>query len=361
MNPAVAAARLEQALNRRVARALWRRGWRVRLLPFTSYGVAAAPDRPGWVRVLGRALLSDAPGPEEDLVRGWRRFVTVPLPEVAVEVRVGAQRATVRTDPGGYLDTTLAADLPAGWHEITLTGHHGPPARGRVRVVGTDERTGVVSDIDDTVIVTALPRPLRAFWNTFVRHESSRRPVPGMAGLFARLRGGPDGPEPVTAYVSTGAWNVAPSLERFLARHGYPPGPLLMTDWGPSDERWFRSGRQHKHDTLRRLLADLPWVTWTLVGDDGQHDPALYDELAAEHPQRVAAVLIRQLTPTEQVLTHGTAAPRPGESAQDTAARSPVPVLRGGDGEELGRALEQLWAKRSSRPADAGDRGRAGG
>ena len=59
-----------------------------------------------------------------------------------------------------------------------------------------------------------------------------------------------------------------------------------MTDWGPNDDRWFRSGRQHKHDSLRRLLADLPELTWVLVGDDGQHDPALYDDLAEEFPDR---------------------------------------------------------------------------
>ena len=46
-----------------------------------------------------------------------------------------------------------------------------------------------MSDIDDTVMITALPRPLRAFWNTFVQHESSRRPVPGMPRLFEHLTG----------------------------------------------------------------------------------------------------------------------------------------------------------------------------
>jgi phosphatidate phosphatase APP1 len=339
---AVLAARLERAGQRRLARVLWRRGWRVRVLAFTSYGVGGGPPGSGWVRLLGRALLTDTPGPEAELVRGWRRFVTLPLPEVAVQVTVGDLRTTVRSGDGGYFDTRLELDLAPGWHDATLTPAHGQPSTAVVRVVGPAERDGVVSDIDDTVLVTALPRPLRAFWNTFVRHESARRPVPGMAGLFQHLRA--DRPEPFTAYVSTGPWNVAPSLERFLARHDFPPGPLLMTDWGPSDGRWFRSGRQHKHDSLRRLLADLPQLTWTLVGDDGQHDPALYDDLVAEHPDRVAMVLIRQLTPTEQVLTHGSPTTRPGESERDRPAPPGVPVHRGPDGDAL------LGAVRSRRP-----------
>ena len=53
--------------------------------------------------------------------------------------------------------------------------------------MGDEESIGVISDIDDTVLVTALPRPFLAFWNTFVRHEESRRPVPGMAELYRTL------------------------------------------------------------------------------------------------------------------------------------------------------------------------------
>jgi phosphatidate phosphatase APP1 len=337
---AVIAARLERRVERRLAQLLWhRRGWRVRLLAFTSYGVGGGPAGPGWVRVIGRALLTDAPGPEAEMVRGWRRFMTLPLDGVAVEVTVGGRPSTVTTSDGGYVDTVVQVDLSPGWHDVTLTSEHGQPSQSRVRVVGPDEQVGVVSDIDDTVLVTALPRPLRAFWNTFGRHESTRRPVAGMPGLFGYLRG--EAAEPFTAYVSTGPWNVAPSLERFLARHGYPPGPLLMTDWGPTEDRWFRSGRQHKHDSLRRLLGDLPGLTWTLVGDDGQHDPALYDDLVAEHPDRVRMVLIRQLTPTEQVLTHGTPTTRPGEGVGDRPAPPGVPVLRGPDGNALVRALRE--------------------
>ncbi len=353
VNPARAAqvaAAIERGAERRIARVLWRRGWRVRLLGFTSYGVSGSggpenlPAADGWVRLIGRALLTHAPGPEAELVRGWRRFMTLPLPDVPVEVRVGEVRLTVRSGQSGFIDVRLPTTLPPGWHEVSLACPHGQDASARVRMVGRDESEGLVSDIDDTVLVTALPRPVRAFWNTFVRHESSRRPVPGMPELFDHLRSG--GAEPFTAYVSTGPWNVAPSLERFLRRHGYPAGPLLMTDWGPGDDRWFRSGRQHKHDSLRRLLSDLPQLTWTLLGDDGQHDPALYDDLVQEHPDRVRLVLIRELSPGEQVLTHGSPMARePGPAGAATAptAERPlgrqVPVLRGPDGSALCRAV----------------------
>src|SRR5690606_12313160 len=144
------------------------------------------------------------------------------------------------------------------------------------------QRTALVSDIDDTIMVTALPRPLLAAWNTLVLHKGARAVVPGMVGLYRRRQQAHPGAP--TFYLSTGAWNVAPTLRRFVERHGYPVGPLLLTDWGPTNTGWFRSGQEHKLSTLRRLISEFPEMRWVLVGDDGQHDPQIYREIAEEHP-----------------------------------------------------------------------------
>jgi phosphatidate phosphatase APP1 len=152
-------------------------------------------------------------------------------------------------------------------------------------------------------MVTALPRPFLAAWNTFVLDEHARRPVPGMAVLYERLtRSHPGTP---VFYLSTGAWNVAPTLTRFLSRNLYPSGPLLLTDWGPTHDRWFRSGRDHKVETLKRLAREFPDIKWLLVGDDGQHDEEIYGQFARTHPNSVAAVAIRQLSNSEAVLAGG--------------------------------------------------------
>jgi phosphatidate phosphatase APP1 len=52
-------------------------------------------------------------------------------------------------------------------------------------------------------------------------------------------------------------------------------------------------------------------VRWLLVGDDGQHDPQLYGDFAAAHPENVAAVAIRQLTTGQAVLAGGRSEPEP--------------------------------------------------
>ncbi|GEA88714.1 App1 family protein [Cellulomonas cellasea] len=347
------AARYEDALNRRVARWLSGRGWTARIEPYVGYGSSA-----GWVRVLARVLLASPAVPDADLpgagtvtserdardvgaVRGWRSFATAQVPEARVEIEVSGRTFTAVADRGGYVDAVVEAELAPGWHDVTVRAPGGASQSVPVLVIDPATPYGLVSDIDDTIMVTRLPRPLIAAWNSFVRHENAREPVPGMASLYRALL--TDRPDMPVIYLSTGAWNAAPTLGRFIRRHEYPVGPLMLTDWGPTNTGWFRSGQEHKNQTLRRLVQDFPEMRWVLVGDDGQHDPEIYASLVRERPDRVRAVVIRQLTGAEHVLAHG--APTSTDQASRAEGRTQaegVPVVQGADG----KAILQEWRSR---------------
>jgi phosphatidate phosphatase APP1 len=306
------AARIEDAVHEIIERRLRQRGWRPVITAYTGYGA------PGWVRIMARVVLTRRQDIRKRLekVRGWRSFTTTPVSNATVRIQVGDQVHETTTDRSGYVDCRVKGDLEPGWGKVQLTTDGAQPVEAPVRVVDSAVTFGVVSDIDDTVMVTALPRPLLAAWNTFVLDEHARMAVPGMAVLYERLvTANPGAP---VFYLSTGAWNVAPALTRFLSRHLYPAGPLLLTDWGPTPDRWFRSGQEHKRTTLARLATEFPDIKWLLIGDDGQHDPEIYSEFARAHPDNVAAVAIRRLSPAQAVL----AGAIPGPSGNPEAVGS---------------------------------------
>jgi Uncharacterized conserved protein len=289
-----------------------------------------------WVRVLGRVLivppLKQRRTGEYAAVRGWRSFASVPVGFAQVTVTIDEVSHEVVADRGGVIDTVLPARMAPGWQTLTMSVEGGDPVETRVFIVASDVSFGIVCDVDDTVMVTALPRPLVAAWNSFVLDEHARQPVPGMAVLLERLvRDHPGAP---VIYLSTGAWNVAPTLIRFMRRHLFPPGALLLTDWGPTHDRWFRSGRAHKSDNLRRLADEFPHVKWMLIGDDGQHDDDLYTAFTSEFPEHVTAVAIRQLSTAEAVLAGG-------RTAVNDHSAAKVPWVSGPDGADL---LERLSA-----------------
>lgn len=294
---------MEDRIHLFLSRRARRHGHRTTIVAYTGYGSTTQ------VRVLCRVLLMKEPRPGSraerrrrgEHVRGWRSFLSLPVSDARVTITVGGRSFTVRPDRGGVVDHRVDVALAPGWHSATLsTDASSRVWEAPIFVADPDADFGIVSDVDDTVMVTALPRPFLAAWNTFVVDEHARVPTPGMAVMMERLvTEHPGGP---TVYLSTGAWNVAPALTRFLSRNLYPAGPLLLTDWGPTHDRLFRNGLEHKRQSLERLHTEFPGVRWLLVGDDGQHDEEVYDEFALRHPDSVAAVAIRQLSPSEAVL-----------------------------------------------------------
>ena len=331
-------ARLERRVHAWRERRARRRGRTPEVAAFPGYGSQT------WVRVLGRVMIPPKARRRSDAyagVRGWRSFVAVPVGFAQVTVLIDGTAHEVVADRGGVIDAVLPARLSPGWRTVTVSVEGGDPIETRVYIVSDDVRFGVVSDVDDTVMVTALPRPLVAAWNSFVLNEHARQPVPGMAVLLERLvQQHPGAP---MVYLSTGAWNVAPTLARFLRRHLFPAGAMLLTDWGPTHDRWFRSGREHKHDNLERLAREFPQITWLLVGDDGQHDDEIYTAFTAAHPDNVAAVAIRRLTQAEAVLAGG-------RTGVDDHSAAEVPWVTGDDGAELMERLAAIGLMR-----DVGD------
>lgn len=323
-------ARLEYRYHAWRERRARKRGLRPTVAAFPGYGGV------DWVRIVGRVLIVPPrrrPAGEFAAVRGWRSFASIPVGFAQVRVTVDGVVHDVVADRGGVIDTVVPASLAPGWRTAQMSVEDGEPVDARVFVVGQDVSFGVVSDVDDTVMVTALPRPLVAAWNSFVVDEHARQPVPGMAVLLERLvREHPGAP---VVYLSTGAWNVAPTLTRFLRRHLFPPGAMLLTDWGPTHDRWFRSGKDHKLSNLRRLAVEFPHVRWLLLGDDGQHDDALYTAFAGESPDAVKAVAIRRLSPAEAVLAGG-------RTHVDDHSAAAVPWVTGDDGAALLERLEEV-------------------
>ncbi|KRC50957.1 ACP synthase [Leifsonia sp. Root227] len=333
------AARIEDAFHEFRARRARKRGYLATVLPYTGYGA------PTWARILGRVVLAKEPKPgsraerkhrkREESIRGWRSFTSVPVADTPVTIEIEGDRHTVMPDRGGVIDTVIPVQLTPGWHTVRMFTHESTRVfESPVFIVDPKATFGIISDVDDTVMVTALPRPLLAAWNTFVLDEHARVATPGMAVLLERLAATHPG-TPVI-YLSTGAWNVAPTLTRFLSRNLFPAGPLLLTDWGPTHDRWFRSGRDHKRISLERLADEFPGLKWLLIGDDGQHDETLYGEFTVEHPESVSAVAIRQLSNSEAVLAGGRS------KASKHTELSGAPWVYAPDGASLSEQLNEL-------------------
>ncbi len=236
-----------------------------------------------------------------------RRHAALRIVGAEVELRIGKHRATEVTDNHGYANFSLPVpDLRVGWHKahaVIAPIEDGETASGTGRVVKPSLKAPflVISDIDDTILLTGLTEGVAMVARTVLREASQRAAIPGMASLYRGLargiptRAGNRKPEPTFFYVSTGSWSFYPMLQEFMQLRGFPQGPMFLTDWGPTERYLRRSGAEHKRTAIRRLIEAYPSMAFVMVGDSGQRDALTYEEMAREFPGRVRLIIIRQV------------------------------------------------------------------
>ncbi len=219
--------------------------------------------------------------------------------------RLGETQQQVVTDHQGYFRIRMHLSQPPPsdrlWHdmEIELVRPVKATARGEFFVPPQTARFVVISDIDDTVMDTRVANPAAMLQRLFLQAAEKRVAFPGVAAFYRSLHLGLSGRElnPML-YVSRAPWSIYEMLDRFFCLHRIPVGPILfLRDWGLTWQHPLpHRVKDHKLNLIRDMLSlyhDLPFI---LIGDSGQQDPEIYTRVVEEHPGRVVAVYIRNVT-----------------------------------------------------------------
>ena len=153
----------------------------------------------------------------------------------------------------------------------------------------------IVSDIDDTIKVTEVKDKKKMLENTFLNEY---KPVDGMAVLYRSWE--TEGADFI--YLSASPWQLYDSLMQFLAEENFPGGLMQMRTFDlPSGVKTiFDSPEKVKIPALKKLMKSFPDRKFILVGDSGERDPEIYGKIAAEYSDRIAWILIRNVTGESQ-------------------------------------------------------------
>jgi phosphatidate phosphatase APP1 len=240
----------------------------------------------------------------ENLRNMARRFASDEVAGARVRARFGENLVEVVADEEGFFDVHLEMGEPlagkTAWHPVELELMDPPsPGGGPVRSTGhvlvpSEARVGIISDIDDTVVRSSATNVLKMAWIVLLNNAHTRLPFEGVGAFYEALRRGADGLgfNPIF-YVSSSPWNVYDVLEDFLDVHAVPAGPLFLKDWSPTV---LGRHREHKLGIIRKLLSTYPELPFVLIGDSGEKDPEIYRQAVREHPGRVCAIYIRDVT-----------------------------------------------------------------
>lgn len=154
---------------------------------------------------------------------------------------------------------------------------------------------GIISDIDDTILISHATQIGRKFWLSVSKNAYTRRPFPGVSEFYEILTNG--GANPLF-YVSSSDWSLNDLIKDFLSYRKIPLGPLLLKDLYVNLKNVWKSGggsHVHKQEKIDFLLKLYPGMRFVLIGDSGQHDPEIYASIIKRNPERVLLVYIRQI------------------------------------------------------------------
>lgn len=212
--------------------------------------------------------------------------------------RVADREWTTRTDDGGYWELAMNTPLvlTPGWHDIT-TEPAASSAAGLL-VVDPANHFGIISDLDDTILVSEVLKKRVLLTNSLAVPSARRKAVTGMADLYRRLLGQNPVPDASAVfYVSASPKQLTDNLRGFLKQNGFPRGVLRLKEISEAGNESLFDQRDYKRRSLEGILRAYPQVRFALFGDDGEKDPEIYAELQTKYPHQIEGIWIRRVDP----------------------------------------------------------------
>lgn len=145
-------------------------------------------------------------------------------------------------------------------------------------------QTLLVTDMDDTIKVSYVLDKDSAVANAAMIHNAFL----GMPHLYKIIEN--DADVIAIKYLSNAPRKLIGDLhEKFLNFNHFPKGEFVARSWFD-----LRSGNAHKVNSLRRFIKQYKPKALILVGDNGEADVEVYNQIRTEFPHILGPTYIRQ-------------------------------------------------------------------
>lgn len=281
----------------------------LKIMPYLTYGTD------NWLYFKGRVLEDKGIPLAGENDNAWdnirftiKRMLSEEIPDAKLKIRYGRKDYSTATGREGYFKEVIKnipVDRKKLWHsaEIELLSadvpnHKNVKATARILVPPVDSEYGVISDIDDTILRSYATNYFKMAQIVLLNNAMTRTPFHGVSAFYKALQRGSDGKRKNPLfYVSSSPWNLYEFLVDFFTIHDIPMGPLLLKDYGVRKDYLFSKGHlQHKFSEIKQILESFPRLKFILIGDSGQKDPIIYQEVVKQFPGRISAVYIRSIS-----------------------------------------------------------------
>lgn len=261
--------------------------------------------------VFGHVFKSWAPDKYRMDRKGIRHAVSVihmfrikPLENVEIKLKFKEVEVTTKTLADGYFRFTIpySEKLESGWHsyEVSCKIYNYGIVQTSELLKPFESKVGVISDIDDTFLVSHSGNFLKKLYVMLLKNINKRMVFEDVVPHYQALSRA--GQENETAsnsffYVSSSEWNLYEFIDSFVRLHKLPKAVIKLKKIKTGISDFLFTGRgshDHKFEKIKDIIMFYPKLEYVLLGDDSQKDPYLYERIVKIFPQNIKAIYIRQ-------------------------------------------------------------------
>lgn len=210
-----------------------------------------------------------------------------------IKVTLGDQHLFVKTNKKGCFQVAFefcSDDVP----RVSLPESGGPLdilQNYPVKFDNINSTFSVISDIDETIMVSFTSTKIKRFLTTLFKPSHKRKVIPFTKELYKQFKEN----KPRFFYVSKSEANLFPTISNFILHNKLPKGGLFLTPYLSFKQLLTeKKDRNFKLNSILFLLENSPGHTFVLIGDDSQRDMEIYHELATRFKGRITDIYIRQ-------------------------------------------------------------------
>lgn len=159
--------------------------------------------------------------------------------------------------------------------------------------------TGVISDIDDTILVSHSTNKIKKSLLVGIKNAHTRKIVKETKEIYDIL----ESKGCQFFYVSNSETNLYLLIKWVLKINNLPNGPVFLNRlrsyrsiFKIKSSKNIEKKYSHKISRIVDILELFPDKKFILIGDSSQGDPEVYTSITTNYPNRIKAILIRDIT-----------------------------------------------------------------
>ena len=230
--------------------------------------------------------------------------------EVAIQLTVNNLHYKNQSDNEGYFsfDIEVANTLKTPTSVTLETNEKNSLQTVQLFQPSSQKHIGVISDFDDTVIVSNVTEKAKLLYNTFMKNYKEREVVDEVKNKIVQLT---QKQKNTALFFITGSpHQLQNAITTFLDYHHFPKRTLLTKKVHGANSDDLLASVAYKYNKIVKLIEMYPHITWVTFGDSGEKDPEIYLKVLKNYPDHVQAIYIRDVqTKKVNQLVHNTLAP----------------------------------------------------